>query len=69
MEKDLYPAKKGEGTTVLKTIKLAQPIVKPAIEEPDIPSPEVEADQPKVNIINKFFNKLKNITYELFKRP
>ncbi|WP_292009113.1 hypothetical protein [Chryseobacterium sp.] len=64
MEKDIYTVPKSAGTTVLKTIKLTEPIVKPIIETSDLPS---EVEKPASNVITRLFNQLKNITYELFK--
>ncbi|WP_080779890.1 hypothetical protein [Chryseobacterium phocaeense] len=63
-----FEAGGGDGKLVLKSIKLAQPLVKPKIEEAVIPSEKPESDKPAKTITMQITDKLKKIGNGLFKR-
>ncbi|MDH6250313.1 hypothetical protein M2347_000040 [Chryseobacterium sp. H1D6B] len=69
MRKDSFPTDSDDGKLVLKSIKLAEPLVKPEIEEAIIPVEEINTDQTKKkSITKKLIDQLKKIKDELFKR-
>jgi len=58
----------GDGKLVLKSIKLAQPLVKPKIEEAVIPAEEPEQEEVRRPLVIQITDKLKKIGNGLFKR-
>lgn len=68
MRKNFTTAEDHEGGLVLKSIKLAEPLVKPEIKEAVIPVEQHVSEHTKKTIITKLTDKLKKIRDELFKR-
>ncbi|REC79392.1 hypothetical protein DRF60_06085 [Chryseobacterium elymi] len=58
----------GDGKLVLKSIKLAQPLIKPKIEEAVIPADQPEQEEVKKPLAIQITDKLKKIGNGLFKR-
>lgn len=63
-----FEADGGDGKLVLKSIKLAQPLIKPKIEEAVIPAEEPEKEGPGKTLSMQITDKLKKIGNGLFKR-
>lgn len=56
-----------EEKIILKSVKLAQPLVKPEIKEAVVPSEIHRSEPAKKTIITKIIDQLKKIKDELFK--